>query len=163
MGVMYVDQYKWPYFSYDYVKKQVCIVLQPDASLELDAHMAALLGVLSNPVVNKTNTVQLIGGASIGVIAGGLHSLYVYCDVAENVPVGDTEAPLLRIVDAGGKSGEDVCRTCDRPRYVPLQKKRFDSIEIVIRNDIGEPVAFEGGKLMVTLHFRRAASPYFSI
>ena len=28
-----------------------------------------------------------------------IHSVYVYCDLLEHVPVGDTKAPLLRIVD----------------------------------------------------------------
>ena len=32
----------------------------------------------------------------------GFNSLYVYCDAAEAIPVGDIKAPLLRVVDAAG-------------------------------------------------------------
>ena len=53
-----------------------------------------------------------------------------------------------------GKSGERVQVVYDKPIYVPLQKKNFDSIEIDIRNDIGKPIPFEYGKVIVTLHFR---------
>ena len=35
---------------------------------------------------------------------GRIHSVYVYCDVLEHVPVGDTKASLLRIVDTDDKS-----------------------------------------------------------
>ena len=32
-------------------------------------------------------------------LRGRIHSIYVYCDVLEHVPVGDTKVPFLRIVD----------------------------------------------------------------
>ena len=33
--------------------------------------------------------------------------LYVYCDAAEAIPVGDIKAPLLRVVDAAGTFGDN--------------------------------------------------------
>ena len=87
--------------------------------------------------------------------------MYIYCDVLECVPVGDTAAPLLRIVEVNGVAGEMLLIQYDPPRYVPLQKKVFDSIEIDIRDDAGGPIAFDSGKLIVTLHFRRAKDSYF--
>ena len=36
----------------------------------------------------------------------GFNSLYVYCDAAEAIPVGDIKAPLLRLVDAAGNCGD---------------------------------------------------------
>jgi len=35
----------------------------------------------------------------IPIMIGHAHSAYVYCDLLEHVAVGDTKAPLLRIVD----------------------------------------------------------------
>ena len=49
----------------------------------------------------------------------------------------------------------------DQPRYFPVQKKTFDTIEIDIRDDTGESIPFDAGKLIVTLHFRRAKDSYF--
>ena len=92
---------------------------------------------------------------------GGLHAIYVYCDLLENVPVGDTLAQLLGIVASDGKMGETIKKSFDKPRYVPLQKKTFDTVEIFIRDAHGKPVAFENGRSTVTLHFRRVKESYF--
>jgi len=78
----------------------------------------------------------------------------------EHIPVGDTKAPLLRIVHTASKSGDIVHMIYEKPLYVPLQQKNFDSIEIDIRSDTGNPIPFEYGKVIVTLHFRLSKSPY---
>ena len=70
-------------------------------------------------------------------------------------------APLLRIVEISGQKGEITHIQYDQPRYVPLQKKAFGSIEIDIRDDLGEKISFDSGKLIVTLHFRKAKEAYF--
>ena len=74
--------------------------------------------------------------------------------------VGDIKAPLLRVVDSGGGTGDVVTRYYERPRYIPLQKKNFEAIQIVIRDDLGEKIQFESGKVLLTLHFRRAYNKY---
>ena len=56
-------------------------------------------------------------------IRGRIHSVYVNCDILEHVPVGDTKAPLLRIVNTNVKSIGNVHRVCNPLLYVPLQKK----------------------------------------
>ena len=45
-------------------------------------------------------------------------------------------------------------------QYVPVQTKSFEDVEIVLRNDTGDPVPFERGKLIATLHFRQRS--YFT-
>ena len=75
--------------------------------------------------------------------------------------MGDTLAPLLRIVDTSGKSGTVVHRYYDKTIYVPLQKKNFDTVELDIRSDLGEPIQFTGGKVCAVLHFRQAKTPYY--
>ena len=90
----------------------------------------------------------------------GIHALYIYCDLLQFTHVGDVKAPLLRVVDSGEEIGGVVTRYYERPRYVPLQKKSFDSIQIVIRDDLGEKIQFESGKVLLTLHFRRVQNQY---
>ena len=87
-------------------------------------------------------------------------SLFVYCDILERVIVGDTKAPLLRSLSVSGKHGNIVREIYDKPMYVPIQKKHFESVEIDIRRDFGEPVSFVNGKSSVTLHFRMSKNPY---
>ena len=85
----------------------------------------------------------------------GLNLVYVYCDVASHVIVGDAKNPLLRVCNVAGRHGEIVRNIYERPHYVPIGRREFDTIEININNERGEPVPFEFGKSMVTLHFRR--------
>ena len=88
-------------------------------------------------------------------------SLFVYCDILEHTVVGDTKAPLLRTISVTGKHGNIVREIFDKSMYVPIQKKHFESIEIDIRTDFGEPVPFVNGKSTVILHFRMSKNPYF--
>ena len=91
-------------------------------------------------------------------LRGRIHSLYVYCDILEHVPVGDTKARLLRIVNTDVKSIGNTHRV-----FNPLQKKMFNTIEIDMRTDFGTNVPFLSGKSFVVLEFRRVIRPYFSI
>jgi len=111
-----------------------------------------------------------------------------FCDALEDVMVGDTKAPLLRIVDKPRRAvgtahrvldptKAPLLRIVDKPRravgtahrvldpvlYVPLQKKCFDTIEINFMTDTGEPMPFRYGKSFVVLEFRRVVHPYFAI
>ena len=48
-----------------------------------------------------------------------------------------------------------VSKNFERPHYVPLNKKNFDTISLNIRDEAGDLVAFEHGKVIITLHFRQ--------
>jgi len=89
-----------------------------------------------------------------------IESVYVYCDLVEHVPVGDTTM-LLRIVNRMSKRG--VHETCNPPLYIPLQKKCLDTVEINLMTDTGLAVPFRFGKSFVVLEFRRAAYKYFAM
>jgi len=90
-------------------------------------------------------------------------STYVYCDLVEHVPVGDTKASLLRIVDKPKRVGGNVHQVMNPIVYVPLQKKCFDTVEINIMTDCGLPVPFISGKSFVVLEFRHVVHPHFAI
>ena len=88
-------------------------------------------------------------------------TMYVYCDPIEHVIVGDVRAPLLRTFGMEKSSNDVVHRTFPNMVYVPIQKKQFDTIEVNIMTDTGEPMPFAPGKSTVLLHFRRSSNPYF--
>ena len=94
------------------------------------------------------------------IIEPSLTSLFIYCNILEHVPVGDTLAPLLRCVNIEGESGKRVGASFTYPMYIPVQKKVFDSVEINIMTETGDPAPFIDGPSTVTLHFRRARNPY---
>ena len=154
----YVDESLWPKLRYNAYNQKVILTIQPQMTIKFSDQLARILAIEPHRFSDSEMTVK---SSNTCDIEGGLHALYVYCDVLECVPVGDTAAPLLRIVEISGQKGEMVHIQYDQPRYIPLQKKCFDSIEIDIRDDLGEKISFDSGKLIVTLHFRRAKEAYF--
>ena len=99
-------------------------------------------------------------------MAGNVQMAYVYCDVLEQVIVGDTKAPLLRIVNRAPSNhvfdGADHV-TFNPVQYIPLQKKCFGTITIKLMTDEGTPVPFFPGKSIAVLEFRRSAHPYLLV
>ena len=74
----------------------------------------------------------------------GLNLVYVYCDLLEQVLVGDTKAPLLRIINrtTSTKNNAVSHATFNPVQYVPLQKKYLDTIAIKLMTDVGERMPF---------------------
>jgi len=128
-------------------------------SIEFGIILARLLGFRHNVTYSETSTLA----ESKMRFRSLVRSIYVYCDLVEHVPVGDTKAPLLRIVNRTSKGNENVHETFNPVLYVPLQKKCFDSVEINLMTDGGIPVPFLLGKSFVVLEFRRAAYKYFAL
>lgn len=84
--------------------------------------------------------------------------LFVYTDICESLITGDVQTPLLRVVPTNLEHfeyGSTRLTTFTSPKYVPLLKNNFNTIEIDIRTEQGLPVPFDGGTLTVTLHFKR--------
>ena len=85
----------------------------------------------------------------------GFHSMYVYCNVVDSQIVGDTFAPLLRTISVRGNRGDVINETFDRPHYVPVNTDEISTIEINIKDDTGDDVSFQSGKVLCKLHFRQ--------
>ena len=94
-------------------------------------------------------------------VNAGYNHLYIYSDVAEHNIVGDTLAPLLRVLPF--EPSDTVENNNDRQHinheitishYIPVSKSDFDIISIQRTGDLGIPVHFITGKTIVKLHFR---------
>ena len=64
-------------------------------------------------------------------LTGNVNLIYIYCDLLEQVLVGDTKAPLLRIVSRSTDMTSSLDyiehESFNPVQYVPLQKKfRYD-------------------------------------
>lgn len=157
--------FKWPSFNYDPRSNRVEIGITKGTKVTLTDGLCELLGFRKTSMPIKTigrSEYSIVTSDTAADANNGLEAFYVYCDILECIPVGDTEAPLLRIVDSGAeRQGTLVRRHYETPIYVPVQKKNFDTIEVDIRTDTGEPVPFERGKVILTLHFRKSDGRYF--
>ena len=152
----------YPKFEYTATAKRMIIWLPATMSIQFPPVLETILGLSpsQNPLTNNSYFATIKRGDRSCDLQAGLHALYVYCDLLQFTHVGNIKAPLLRVVDSGGEAGDVITRYYERPRYIPLQKKNFDSIQIIIRDDLGEKIQFENGKVLLTLHFRRARNKY---
>ena len=91
----------------------------------------------------------------------GFDTLFIYCDALAPRIVGDSNSSLLITLPNGSKRalfGDTVNTRFTKIRYYPVAKRRFHTIRIDIRTDVGAPAKFEGGKVFVELHFRKVIS-----
>ena len=158
----FIDDAYWPAFKYNDVNRRVYCTLPSNMTIKFSKDMTTMLGMKQQTITNSEKDTAIIKGHNVSDITAGIQSLYVYCDVLEMTALGDMMVPLLRIVPVSDeKYGSLVTKIYETLRYVPLQKKQFDSIEIDIRDSFGEKIAFETGQVIVTLHFKRVDNPFF--
>ena len=110
-----------------------------------------MLGVSPQEVISKTSTAEREVD-----LEHGFHDLYVYCDIIQPQYVGDALVPLLRIIPVEGKDEQRISKSFVRPQYVPVIRMQFESIEVNIKRDTGEPVPFQFGRVLLTIHFRQS-------
>lgn len=142
------------WFTYDKLSRRITVHIEGGIKMFF-SDLGPMLGLDYSIFYDKTTTAPREVD-----LDHGFHNLYVYCDIVETQFVGNAQVPLLRIVPVEGNDGERVTNTFTSPQYLPVSRKEFETIEVNIRRDSGEIVPFEAGRLLVTLHFRRA-SPYF--
>ncbi len=132
---------------------------------DMSPRLAEILGWQDYDVTKEDccgyNGYTFIGNTPKPLLEPIVTSLFVYCDILEHIPVGDTLAPLLRCVNIEGEPGKRIGTRYAFPMYIPVQKKVFDSVEINIMTETGDPAPFIDGPSTVTLHFRRTRNPYF--
>jgi hypothetical protein len=75
-------------------------------------------------------------------VTRGVNSLYVYYPLVEPRMVGDAQVPLLRIVPVAGRDVEMMTSAFDHIQYCPLVLRRFQTVEIDIRDDTGVKIPF---------------------
>ena len=84
----------------------------------------------------------------------------MYSDICEPYITGDVHTPLLRIVPLNMneyKYGSIEIKNFNTPMYIPLLSTLFQSITIDIKDQDGNPIAFDYGTFTVTLHFKGTA------
>ncbi|KAK2187695.1 hypothetical protein NP493_156g00009 [Ridgeia piscesae] len=123
--------------SYSTITQKVTVDVDPGTIFSMDMNIG-----FNNSFVTTAKE-----GDSVVDMAQGFYALYVYINVVEPRLVGDSVAPLLRIVPLEGKHGDIVSKSFDNVQYVPVLHKEFGTVEVDIRYDAGRSVPFEGGKI----------------
>jgi len=91
-------------------------------------------------------------------ISGGKRQLFVYAPgLVEDTVIGNTTAPLLRVVNINPQNFGEVSETIYTSEYhCRLTTKQISQIRIQIRSATGNLIDFHWGDSIVTLHFRRS-------
>jgi hypothetical protein len=147
-------------FSYNDLKKTVQFTVLSDVikNVKLSPHLLYMLGFLEDQLKNidyKQKKLTLNANHPPDM-TGGMHYLYVYCDIAQPQIVGNVLSPLLEVVNVEGQYMHIVNRNYISPHYIPVLRKSFNTITIEVKNDLNQPIPFEFGKTIVKLHFRRS-------
>jgi len=148
-------------FKYDAITLKTTMKVAPRKIVEMSPSLSHMLGfsTCSFRGDRQSDSVTTFESDLFPDSRLGSTSMYVYCDVIEPVVVGDSKVQLLRTLPFLDKP--EAHQSFTNPLYVPVQKKHFDSIEVNIITDTGDPVSFTVGKSIVVLHFRRSSNPYF--
>jgi len=145
-------------FSFDKERNRVKMTVSQSLCITLSPTLARILGFPDDRKIEYCLD-DILAEREMELFPPTIGSAYVYCDLVEHVPVGDTKAPLLRIVNRMSERG--VHETFNPPLYITLQKRCFDTVEINFMTDTGLPIPFRFGQSFVVLEFRRAAYTYF--
>ncbi|GFV88856.1 uncharacterized protein TNCV_4609011 [Trichonephila clavipes] len=147
---MYLEDFKNKIeFHYHPIVKRVKIKTKEHAKVFLHKGFSKLLGFEPGEIKGKVESSYIADpNASFPLI-------YVYSDLVEPQIVGDVQAPLLKIVKVEGKDGEVVNAHYTRPHYVPVIRRHFQTVEMVLRLHSGELVPFERGRVIAVLWHRR--------
>lgn len=146
--------------TFEYIEKVKTVRLRcaekKVEKVKLSKTLALILGFDPRQQVSLQNNDNGVRPADIKL---GLPSqMYVYCDLVEPQLVGDTCAPLLRIVDIISYNcpyGAYKTIQFQNPHYVPIIKSTFQTVEIDLRDDTGAQLPFRFGNTCVKLHLRR--------
>lgn len=134
------------------------ITLNKGESITIHQDLSQMLGfvrkVFRRRKDSEDDVLLIASGKSVDLNAS-LHQIYIYSDIINETLVGNKFVPLLRIVNVRGSFGENIYTAFQDLHYVEVKTLTINSIEITLRDDQGNPVPFQYGKVIAKLHFRR--------
>jgi hypothetical protein len=83
-------------FSYDDITKKFTIHVPINNKLRISKRLSTMLGFDGKELFQSNELSDMHEGQNAVDLNSGFHSIFVYCDIVESIPVGDTTAPLMR-------------------------------------------------------------------
>lgn len=124
--------------------------------ITMDPQLARVLGFMSNDFEYLNNATRVKSTEAFDLEV--LNAFYVYTDIVTHQYVGDAQAKVIRVVALDqdyNTNAKYVNNMYDVPHYVSLERNNIETINISLKNSLGENVPFESGKVTVKLHFKQ--------
>lgn len=138
------------------LEQMLGLVDENNKCLRHHVHKSKKMGVYNSEVI-KTMKKQKYKGSRAIDLSGGIHSLYVYCDLVYPQLVADTRVQLLQCVEIPNNTnfGDQVVIKYPSPHYLPVMSNEFHCIQIDIKDDTNTRIPFQIGRTRLKLHFRK--------
>lgn len=126
----------------------------PATVVHLSDHLANIFGYRQDSLQRSRNTARFLGD-----LFPGLNCFMVYVDFIEDSFIGDTRAPLLRMLPPQNVSyGQYMTYQCFPLQYKKVLRHEISTIRVLLRDDIGRPLPFgDRGRVTLSLDFRQHA------
>ena len=122
--------------------------------LTIEKRLASILGFTQRSIKLLRGKPLLLKADHSPDYQQSIYSIYVYCNLCDNMFVGDKRVPLLRNVTFNTERWS-VSVLFNSPLYVQVNTGFIDKISVELRDDMGELIQFIKGNTVITLHFRR--------
>ena len=144
-------------FNYNASNNIISVSIVGGEHIKLNTDFAAILGFGSRRFFDWINKESAIVSASNGLDLNlKTHNIFIYSDIVRYTLVGNTYAPLLRMVPTYNENrSKYVTEQFVNRYYHSLNSSYIKQISISILDDQGDPIKFRSGKVSVVLHFRK--------
>jgi len=141
------------YFDKDIRKFYLVFLDKSIVKVQLSEQLSYMLGLENASSINAEGYAKYMPD-----ISGGKRQLFVYAPgLVEDTVIGNTTAPLLRVVNINTQNFGEVSESIYTSEYhCRLTTKQISQIRIEIREATGNLIDFHWGNSIVTLHFRRS-------
>lgn len=95
--------------------------------------------------------------ASTPGVLNPVQRMFVYANIIDPIDVNNQFVRLLKLVNTRGESFKTTQEDFLHPMYHPVQKGKISLLDILIADENGDPVSFQIGTVVLTLHFRKVS------
>ena len=147
------QKYKYK-FSFSPTTARFHLVNNGNLCLRMSESLASILGFEAKD--DYVFCEELYKATHPPLLHRGINHLFIYSNIVDSVLVGNSKAPLL-LVCAFKESnhGMMIHQEFLNPTFVPITHSSIHQIDVLICNDVGEPIPFLYGKTVLTLQFRK--------
>jgi hypothetical protein len=112
------------------------------------------LMTLMKKLYSKESLPKVINASTPGVL-NPVQRMFVYVNIIDPIDVNDRFVRLLKLVNTAGESFKTTQEDFLQPMYHTVQKGKISMIDVLIADESGDPVSFQIGTVILTLHFRK--------